>query len=198
MQICEKLTVERWNQCWDANQKVPFAYGGNQWVGYDNEESVSLKCDFIYEHGLGGGMVWSVETDDFHGTCGERFTLLKTLNRRLLNNGAVTSSTTTTSTISPTSSSTTTATTSTTWPWWSSSTAQTTLAPESSSTTPTQQSTTASGEFKCVSTGYFRDPMDCTKFYYCDKTTRFAFACPAGLYFDETVFVCNWANAVNC
>ncbi|XP_065077176.1 acidic mammalian chitinase-like [Ochlerotatus camptorhynchus] len=190
-EICEKLTVEKWNQCWDAHQKVPFAYGGNQWVGYDNEESLSQKCDFIYENGLGGGMVWSVETDDFHGTCGEKFTLLNTLNSRLQNNGVIT-----TTTISSSSSSTTA--TSSTWSTWSSSTAQTTVTPEGSSTTTQQSTTTVSDEFQCVSTGYFRDPKDCTKFYYCDRTTRFEFVCPPGLYFDETTFVCNWAIAVHC
>lgn len=186
-EICEKLTVEKWNQCWDTAQKVPFAYSGNQWVGYDNEESLSLKCDFIYEHGLGGGMVWSIETDDFHGTCGKKFPLLETLNRRLQNNGVIT----TTTIISSSSSTTATAT-------WSSSTAQTTVTPERSSTT-TQHSTTASSDdFKCVSTGYFRDPKNCSKFYYCDNTSQFEFTCPSGLYFDTTTFVCNWANAVNC
>lgn len=189
-EICEKLTAEKWNQCWDADQKVPFAYGGNQWVGFDNEESLSRKCDYIKENGLGGGMVWSVETDDFHGTCGEQYTLLNTLNRGLRDNGVITTTTVSSSSVTATT-------------MWSSSTTQTTVLSPSTTTTQhsttTQQITTAiPGQFTCVSTGYFRDPKDCSKFYYCDNTTRFDFACPAGLYFDETSLVCNWANAVNC
>lgn len=183
-EICEKLSVDKWNQCWDSNQRVPFAYGGNQWVGYDNVESLSSKCDFIYQHNLAGAMIWSIETDDFHGTCGERFTLLSTLNRRLGNNGAITSTPPVSS--SPSA------------PTWTSSTIQTTATSDSFSTTTQQSSTTATSGFKCVSTGYFRDPENCSVFYYCDRTTRFDFACPAGLYFDETTLVCNWPNLVNC
>lgn len=28
---------------WDSEQQVPYAYKGNQWVGYDNAESIKLK-----------------------------------------------------------------------------------------------------------------------------------------------------------
>ena len=38
-----------------------------KWVSYDNERSVKLKADFAYDMKLGGVMVWSIETDDFHG-----------------------------------------------------------------------------------------------------------------------------------
>ena len=38
-----------------------------KWVSYDNERSVKLKADFAYDMELGGVMVWSIETDDFHG-----------------------------------------------------------------------------------------------------------------------------------
>lgn len=30
-------------QAWDAPQDVPYAYKGNEWVGYDNEESFKIK-----------------------------------------------------------------------------------------------------------------------------------------------------------
>ncbi|XP_062550927.1 acidic mammalian chitinase-like isoform X2 [Armigeres subalbatus] len=66
-EICEKLLVDKWYQCWDDDQKVPYAYKDNQWVGFDNVESLSLKCDFVNQHELGGVMLWSIETDDFNG-----------------------------------------------------------------------------------------------------------------------------------
>ncbi|KAL1402578.1 hypothetical protein pipiens_019709, partial [Culex pipiens pipiens] len=82
-EICEKLQFEKWNHCWDNEQQVPYAYSANQWVGYDDSESVTLKANFIKRYGLAGSMVWSIETDDFHGKCGEKFALLSTLNKGL-------------------------------------------------------------------------------------------------------------------
>lgn len=32
-----------WTVVWDDEQKVPYMYKGNQWVGYDNPESLKLK-----------------------------------------------------------------------------------------------------------------------------------------------------------
>ena len=39
-----------------------------KWVSYDNERSVKLKAELAYDMNLTGLMVWSIETDDFHGT----------------------------------------------------------------------------------------------------------------------------------
>lgn len=191
-EICEKLVVDKWNQCWDADQKVPYAYGGNQWVGFDNVESLSLKCDFIDQYELGGVMLWSIETDDFHGRCGEKFTLLNTLNRRL--HGSTTTITTTKQPSTTSEATESTGSTSTTL-----STSHATDTSEGSSTT-TQYSTTttASDEFVCVTTGYFRDPENCATFYYCDRTSRYDFECPDGLVYDVENLVCNWPSVVKC
>lgn len=45
--------------------------------------SIKKKAEFINELGLGGAMVWSIETDDFKGICGRKYPLLKTLNEGL-------------------------------------------------------------------------------------------------------------------
>uniref|UniRef100_A0A182NTI3 GH18 domain-containing protein n=1 Tax=Anopheles dirus TaxID=7168 RepID=A0A182NTI3_9DIPT len=66
---------------WDAEQCVPYGtYQGNQWVSYDDEESIRRKCEYIRSSGLGGAMMWSIEQDEFQGG---RFTLLSTVNRYL-------------------------------------------------------------------------------------------------------------------
>lgn len=183
-EVCEKLQFERWNRCWDSDQQVPYAYSGNQWVGYDDPESVELKATFIKQLGLAGGMVWSIETDDFLGKCGETFALLSTLNRVLGQDEVVTTTTisSSTSTINPLPTTTT----------------------QSSSET-TEESSTAAGTtttteetVKCVEDGYFRDPGDCSKFFICQDSYLHSFQCPAGLYFDLTILSCNYPDRVDC
>lgn len=49
-------------------QEVPFATRGNQWVGYDDLESVKNKVKYLKNKPLAGAMVWALDLDDFQGT----------------------------------------------------------------------------------------------------------------------------------
>ncbi|XP_065572710.1 probable endochitinase [Artemia franciscana] len=69
-EICTNI-MNGWTVAWDSHSRCPYAYSGNQWVGYDNTESILHKVNFIHQLGLGGGMVWSIETDDFGNICGQ-------------------------------------------------------------------------------------------------------------------------------
>lgn len=80
---------------------MPYAYKDDQWVGYDDPQSIAKKVSVIKELRLGGAMVslralqeinfhfllfqiWSLEHDDFRGNCGgEKYPLLRTLNKEL-------------------------------------------------------------------------------------------------------------------
>uniref|UniRef100_A0A182X872 GH18 domain-containing protein n=1 Tax=Anopheles quadriannulatus TaxID=34691 RepID=A0A182X872_ANOQN len=61
---------------WDDQQHVPYAVSGDQWVSYDDPQSIRMKCEFIRREGLGGAMIWSIDQDEFQGG---RFTLLRTV-----------------------------------------------------------------------------------------------------------------------
>ncbi|KAK9891185.1 hypothetical protein WA026_013501 [Henosepilachna vigintioctopunctata] len=72
---------------WDDDQQVPIMYKDKLWVGYDNERSVALKAQYAVDHGLFGIMMWSVETDDSHGSCGNgEWPLLKSINKIMKSN----------------------------------------------------------------------------------------------------------------
>nr|CAD7397292.1 unnamed protein product [Timema poppensis] len=73
-EICEELNANKssWKQFWDEKSVTPFAVNGNQVIAYDNERSIAEKVKFAIKNKLGGIMVWSVDTDDFHGDCYEK------------------------------------------------------------------------------------------------------------------------------
>ncbi|XP_047609875.1 chitotriosidase-1 isoform X1 [Phacochoerus africanus] len=66
-------------------QKVPYAFQGNQWVGFDDTESFKTKVRYLKQKRLGGAMVWTLDMDDFAGSfCNQgRYPLIKTLQLEL-------------------------------------------------------------------------------------------------------------------
>jgi len=62
----------------------PYAYKGNQWVGFDDVAMIEQKCNYVKDQGLGGGMVWALDLDDFRNLCGEGpYPLMNTIRRVL-------------------------------------------------------------------------------------------------------------------
>ncbi|PNF23034.1 hypothetical protein B7P43_G09842 [Cryptotermes secundus] len=69
-EICENLQSDGWKvEHPNRNAMGPYAYKGNQWVGYDDIDIVKLKSQYVSENGLGGIMFWSIDNDDFRGKC---------------------------------------------------------------------------------------------------------------------------------
>ena len=148
---------------WDRHHLAPYAYWGRQWVGYDNVRSITLKAAYARAMGLGGAMLWSLETDDFANRCGGgRYPLLNAVKRVFaeeevpplpLPGAGEEESSSTTSTRRPSTSTTTTTTTTrrpTTTPTTTTTTTTTTERP--TKTTPTTTTTTNSQRPSSTST----------------------------------------------
>ncbi|CAG0923669.1 unnamed protein product [Notodromas monacha] len=69
-EVCDFLHQDNVTLVWDNEQQVPFAYRKDQWVGFDDERSLKTKMEWLKEMGFGGVMIWSVDMDDFRGSCG--------------------------------------------------------------------------------------------------------------------------------
>ncbi|XP_076073758.1 chitotriosidase-1-like [Mytilus galloprovincialis] len=65
-------------------QKVPYLVKDDQWVGYDDVDSLSIKVQYVKQQRFGGIMVWALDLDDFKGTCGQgTYPLLKRINQEI-------------------------------------------------------------------------------------------------------------------
>ncbi|CAK9808299.1 Acidic mammalian chitinase [Anthophora plagiata] len=84
-ELCVDLKKSGWHVVRDEQEKVPYAYKGKQWISYDDAQSIREKAEFIKSLGLGGAMVWSIDTDDIRGNCGKKYPLLSALHN-VLNN----------------------------------------------------------------------------------------------------------------
>lgn len=60
-----EIVANQWPRQWKEDQKAPYAFQGDQWVGYDDTQSAQEKANFCISNDLGGCMFWSIDTDDF-------------------------------------------------------------------------------------------------------------------------------------
>lgn len=70
-EICDRVRNRGWTIVQDPEYRMgPYAYKGSQWVSFDDPEMIRRKAEFVRDMGLGGGMVWALDLDDFRGRCG--------------------------------------------------------------------------------------------------------------------------------
>ncbi|GAB6024069.1 hypothetical protein CHUAL_008782 [Chamberlinius hualienensis] len=200
-EICEKFLTQNWNVVVDNYQQVPYGHYGNQWLSYDNVDSIRRKSELVKSHGLAGGMVWSIETDDFKGICGQKYPLLSVINAVLRPDGS-SGTTTTASSITTTAAGTTTTATSV-----ATTTAGVTTTASGPATTTTTASTSDTNSYvlsKCTAgVTYVRDPQKCDVFYACKSLgggsyTYYKFTCSSGLVFSSASNSCDWPANVDC
>ncbi|XP_050079355.1 endochitinase [Anopheles maculipalpis] len=78
-EICQKLKQSKWRTVWESIGQCPYAYRGNQWIGYEDEQSLKQKVEFVKSKGLAGVYAFSLDLDDYRGKCGEPYPLMNTL-----------------------------------------------------------------------------------------------------------------------
>ena len=49
----------------DGCYKAPYSFNGPYWIGYDNVDSIALKAQMVNTLGMGGGMMFALDLDDF-------------------------------------------------------------------------------------------------------------------------------------
>ncbi|CAL4069687.1 unnamed protein product, partial [Meganyctiphanes norvegica] len=78
-EVCENIAAEGWQVAKPFPRRIgPYAYKGNQWVGYDDEHIVAKKAEYVRENNLGGIMFWSLDSEDFRGSCnGQEYPLIE-------------------------------------------------------------------------------------------------------------------------
>ncbi|XP_033739615.1 chitotriosidase-1-like isoform X2 [Pecten maximus] len=83
-EICEKRKKSGVKTYLIEDQKVPYIVDGDQWIGYDDPDSLRAKVNFIKKSGFGGVMIWSLDLDDFNGQCtGQKYPLIVAINKAL-------------------------------------------------------------------------------------------------------------------
>merc|ERR1712179_832998 len=64
---------------WNDDVAAPALVVGDQWISYDDVDSIITKTKYAMERGYAGTMVWAVDNDDFQGWCGPKYPLLNAM-----------------------------------------------------------------------------------------------------------------------
>lgn len=83
-EICNRVKNHRWIVSKNDKASGVFAYKGDQWVGYEDIDTIREKAMYIKNHGFGGAVAWTIDLDDFTNQCCEgTFPLLRSLSSEL-------------------------------------------------------------------------------------------------------------------
>ena len=148
----------------------PYAYKGNQWVGFDDIDTIRYKSNYVKEMGLGGAMIWALDLDDFKNDCaGEAYPLLKTINRQL---GLLDTKPADNYEL------------------------QGAYRLQDEAGKITAEMTSAPYQSKCGGNAMKPHETDCDKFYVCDNEKYVIKSCPAGTHFVGPN--CDWPETAKC
>ncbi|XP_070696377.1 acidic mammalian chitinase-like [Pempheris klunzingeri] len=161
---------------WIDEQMVPFAFKGNEWVGFENRQSYEIKVQYLKDNKFGGAFIWSLDLDDFDGQfCGEgSYSLISHLRILLDSDFPPPPPVTTRPPVI------------------------TTNRPGTTATTTSAKTTTTgdvSGSNFCAgkADGLYLNDKDRNAFYHCFHEHTYSQRCPANLVFSDRCKCCNWS-----
>lgn len=64
-EICSNMNTSKATRVFDRITKVPYLYEGIRWISYDDEESITIKSQWIVDNGYGGAMSFALNYDLF-------------------------------------------------------------------------------------------------------------------------------------
>jgi chitinase len=82
-EICEFIRRPGTSVIYHNEHRNPYAVNGDQWVSFDNEQSLGEKVNYVRAQNFGGWMTWNIDLDDFrNGWCNAgTYPLHRALNR---------------------------------------------------------------------------------------------------------------------
>ncbi|XP_054965456.1 chitotriosidase-1 isoform X1 [Pan paniscus] len=147
------------------DQKVPYIFRDNQWVGFDDVESFKTKVSYLKQKGLGGAMVWALDLDDFAGfSCNQgRYPLIQTLRQEL------------------------------SLPYLPSGTPELEVPKPGQPSEPEHGPSPGQDTFcQGKADGLYPNPRERSSFYSCAGGRLFQQSCPTGLVFSSSCKCCTW------
>lgn len=212
--LVDASATSGWTKDYDNVGYCPFAYKDDQWVGYEDEDSLRIKMEFIISNGYGGAMTWAIDMDDFHGVCGSVNPLITVLHQHMKDYVVPTPDPTTTTPKvtwwapwdpSSTTPTTTTTTTTTTAPSWTPPQPIEIAPPQPPTDPPVPQPPAdvpldaqppgTSPHRNCALQEYLPHKY-CNKYYWCVRGEPIELSCNPGTVWDMAKKICNWPRAV--
>ncbi|XP_042864486.1 endochitinase-like [Penaeus japonicus] len=169
-EICSMMVQDSgWVDRYDDVGLVPFTHNGDQWVGYEDPDSLKIKMDYVRDMGFLGAMTWAIDQDDYKEWCGRgKNPMMQTIYDGMKDYYVPVSSITTT---------------------------RDPNAPSTTTRDPNAPTTTL-GPMDCSVADYWPH-ADCDKYYWCYDGVPHEETCPPGLVWNQPTHNCDWPANVD-
>ncbi|PVD37547.1 hypothetical protein C0Q70_00141 [Pomacea canaliculata] len=178
-EVCDMLKAGA-TRVFIADQQVPYAYHGTQWVGYDDPESLRDKVRYVKQNGYGGVMVWELSMDDFTGAhCNNgHFPLMHAINSECGQSTVPVVTRAPSTTAHP-------------------------VQHTTHATVVTTQKSSSSGHNTAVTCsnkadGFYTSPRSCSEYITCAAGIAYVIKCGQGLVYNANLHVCDWPANYHC